>query len=116
MSDGVGPPPARREATRPRRARRRARPPARPARGAIRTARAGSTPLSSVTRPGRMRLAACAGERCGRPSLLAILLQHPNAIVSTDNLLAELWGDAPPASADKSIHVYVSRLRKELGP
>jgi DNA-binding SARP family transcriptional activator len=49
-------------------------------------------------------------------SLLAILLQHPNAIVSTDHLLAELWGDAPPASADKSIHVYVSRLRKELGP
>jgi DNA-binding SARP family transcriptional activator len=37
------------------------------------------------------------------------------AIVSTDHLLAELWGDAPPASADKSIHVYVSRLRKELG-
>ena len=49
-------------------------------------------------------------------SLLAILLQHPNAIVSTDHLLAELWGDAPPASADNSIHVYVSRLRKELGP
>src|SRR3954451_8636242 len=49
-------------------------------------------------------------------SLLAILLQQPNAVVSTDHLLAELWGDAPPASADKSIHVYVSRLRKELGP
>ena len=49
-------------------------------------------------------------------SLLAILLQHPNAIVSTDHLLAELWGDAPPASADNSIQVYVSRLRKELGP
>jgi DNA-binding SARP family transcriptional activator len=49
-------------------------------------------------------------------SLLAILLQHPNAIVSTDHLLAELWGDAPPASADNSIHVYISRLRKDLGP
>jgi DNA-binding SARP family transcriptional activator len=49
-------------------------------------------------------------------SLLAILLQHPNAIVSTDHLLAELWGDAPPASADNSTHVHVSRLRKELGP
>src|SRR4051794_23649854 len=49
-------------------------------------------------------------------SLLAILLQHPNAIVSTDHLLAELWGEAPPASADNSIHVHVSRLRKELGP
>src|SRR3954454_7978787 len=49
-------------------------------------------------------------------SLVAILLQHPNAIVSTDHLLAELWGDAPPPSADNSIHVYVSRLRKEFGP
>src|SRR3954452_8717968 len=92
-----------------------------------------------------MRLAACAGERycrpeppmdfrvlgplevsdCGRAvalggvkqrSLLAILLQHPNAIVSKDHLLAQLWGDAPPASADNSIHVYVSRLRREFGP
>ena len=29
--------------------------------------------------------------------------------------MAELWGDAPPATAAKSIQVYVSRLRKELG-
>src|SRR4051794_14106621 len=49
-------------------------------------------------------------------SLLAILLQRPNAVVSTDHLLAELWGDSPPGSAENSIHVYVSRLRKELGP
>src|SRR4029079_12445790 len=49
-------------------------------------------------------------------SLLAILLQRPNAIVSADHLLGELWGDAPPASAENSIHVYVSRLRKALGP
>ena len=48
-------------------------------------------------------------------SLLAVLLQHPNEIVSTDHLLGELWGDSPPATADKSIQVYVSRLRKELG-
>ena len=48
-------------------------------------------------------------------SLLAILLQHANEIVSTDHVLAELWGDAPPATAAKSIQVYVSRLRKELG-
>ena len=38
-----------------------------------------------------------------------------SAVVSTDHLLVELWGDAPPASADNSIHVYISRLRKELG-
>ena len=49
-------------------------------------------------------------------SLLAVLLQHPYEIVSTDHLLGELWGDEPPATADKSIQVYVSRLRKTLGP
>src|SRR3954465_9008492 len=49
-------------------------------------------------------------------SLLAMLLQHANAIVSTDHLQAELWGDAPLASADNSIQVYVSRLRRELEP
>jgi len=49
-------------------------------------------------------------------SLLAILLQRPNAIVSADHLAAGLWGDAPPSTADNSIHVYISRLRKELGP
>jgi DNA-binding SARP family transcriptional activator len=49
-------------------------------------------------------------------SLLAILLQRPNAIVSADHLAAELWGDAPPSTADNSIHVYISRLRKERGP
>ena len=49
-------------------------------------------------------------------SLLAILLLHANEVVSTDRLHAELWGDRPPSTAAKSIQVYVSRLRKELGP
>ena len=49
-------------------------------------------------------------------SLLAILLLHANQLVSADQLIAELWGDAPPATAAKSVQVYVSRLRKELGP
>src|SRR5688572_20407149 len=49
-------------------------------------------------------------------SLLAVLLQHANQVVSTDHLLQELWGDAPPATAAKSIQVYVHRLRKLLGP
>jgi DNA-binding SARP family transcriptional activator len=48
-------------------------------------------------------------------SLLAVLLQHANEIVSTDELLGELWGDAPPATAAKSIQVYVFHLRKVLG-
>lgn len=48
-------------------------------------------------------------------SLLAILLLHANQVVSSDRLIDELWRDAPPATAAKSIQVYVSRLRKELG-
>jgi DNA-binding SARP family transcriptional activator len=44
-------------------------------------------------------------------SLLAILLLHANEIVSTDRLFAELWGDAPPATAAKSIQITRSRHR-----
>jgi DNA-binding SARP family transcriptional activator len=48
-------------------------------------------------------------------SLLAVLLLHANEVVSTDRLIDELWGGAPPATAAKSVQVYVSKLRKELG-
>jgi DNA-binding SARP family transcriptional activator len=47
--------------------------------------------------------------------LLAVLLLRRNELVSPDLLRAELWGERPPATAAKSIQVYVSRLRKELG-
>jgi len=48
-------------------------------------------------------------------SLLAILLLHANELVSTDHQIDQLWGGTPPATAAKSIQVYVSRLRKVLG-
>jgi len=48
-------------------------------------------------------------------SLLAVLLLHGNEVVSTDRLADALWGQTPPPTAAKSIQVYVSRLRKELG-
>jgi DNA-binding SARP family transcriptional activator len=48
-------------------------------------------------------------------SLLAVLLLHANQVVSADRLIDELWGEEPPATAAKTIQVYVSRLRKELG-
>jgi DNA-binding SARP family transcriptional activator len=48
-------------------------------------------------------------------SLFAVLLLHANEVVSTDRLIDALWGEAPPRTAAKSIQVYVSRLRKELG-
>jgi DNA-binding SARP family transcriptional activator len=48
--------------------------------------------------------------------LLAVLLLHANRVVTPDQLRAELWGESPPATASKSIQIYVSRHRKELGP
>jgi DNA-binding SARP family transcriptional activator/ABC-type branched-subunit amino acid transport system substrate-binding protein/DNA-binding beta-propeller fold protein YncE len=48
-------------------------------------------------------------------ALFALLLLHANEIVSTDRLIDQLWGESPPRTALKSVQVYVSRLRKELG-
>jgi DNA-binding SARP family transcriptional activator len=48
-------------------------------------------------------------------SLLAVLLLHANEVVSSDRLIAELWGERPPVTAAKSVQIYVSRLRREMG-
>jgi len=47
-------------------------------------------------------------------ALLAVLLLHANEVVSTDRLLDDVWGSSPPATAAKSVQLYVSRLRKVL--
>jgi DNA-binding SARP family transcriptional activator len=49
-------------------------------------------------------------------ALLAILLLHANEPVSVDRLVDELWGEQPPGTAAHSVEVYVSQLRKALGP
>jgi len=49
-------------------------------------------------------------------ALLALLLLNRNRVVPTDRLVDELWGDEPPARATKALQVYVSQLRKALGP
>jgi DNA-binding SARP family transcriptional activator len=49
-------------------------------------------------------------------ALLAVLLLHRAEVVSTDRLIDDLWGERPPATAVKSVQVYVSHLRKLLGP
>jgi len=49
-------------------------------------------------------------------ALLTVLLLHVGKVVSTDRLIDELWGDAPPRSAHHLLHVYVSSLRKALTP
>ena len=48
-------------------------------------------------------------------ALLAVLLLHRGQVVSMDQLIDQLWGERPPASAAKSVQVYVSNLRKALG-
>ena len=48
-------------------------------------------------------------------ALLAVLLLHRNDAVSIDQVIDELWGERPPATAAKTVQVYVSQLRKALG-
>jgi len=47
-------------------------------------------------------------------SLLACLLLRPGQLVPTDTLIAELWGDSPPHTANNMVSIYVHRLRKEV--
>src|SRR3954447_5062219 len=49
-----------------------------------------------------------------RRALLAHLLIHANEVVSAEQLIDELWDEHPPATAAKSVQVYVSQLRKAL--
>jgi len=49
-------------------------------------------------------------------SVLAILLMHANELVTTDQLIDQIWGGTPPARAGKNVQVHISRLRKLLDP
>jgi DNA-binding SARP family transcriptional activator len=45
---------------------------------------------------------------------LAALIVRANRVVSFDQLMTELWADAPPPRAAAAIYVYISRIRKFL--
>ena len=47
-------------------------------------------------------------------ALLGLLLVHAGETVSRDRLMEALWGEAPPATVDSALHVYLSRLRRLL--
>jgi DNA-binding SARP family transcriptional activator len=47
--------------------------------------------------------------------VLVVLLLHPNESVHAERLALALWGQDAPATAAKTVQVYVSRLRKALG-
>jgi DNA-binding SARP family transcriptional activator/ABC-type transport system substrate-binding protein len=46
---------------------------------------------------------------------IAVLLLHPNEVVSRDRLIEGLWGTSPPATAGHTLDTYMSRLRRALG-
>jgi DNA-binding SARP family transcriptional activator len=48
-------------------------------------------------------------------SLLAALLLDANRVVSVDQLVDQLWGDAPPATARVTLQSHILRLRSALG-
>ena len=48
-------------------------------------------------------------------SLLACLLLRSGQLVPTDSLILELWGDAPPSTANNLVSIYVHRLKKVIG-
>ena len=51
-----------------------------------------------------------------RALLAFLLLSHRDHGVSMSRLIDVLWGDEPPATATKALQVYVSQLRRALGP
>ena len=48
-------------------------------------------------------------------ALLGLLLLHADEPVSTSRIVDALWGESPPATADKLVQGYVHALRKQLG-
>ncbi len=49
-------------------------------------------------------------------TLLAVLALEPGRVVSVDRLVEALWPGDPPETAPHAVQVYVSQLRKALGP
>ncbi|HEV3311117.1 MAG TPA: BTAD domain-containing putative transcriptional regulator [Chloroflexota bacterium] len=47
-------------------------------------------------------------------SVLALLAIHVGEVLSTERIVDEIWADLPPSSAPRTVHSYVSRLRKAL--
>lgn len=52
----------------------------------------------------------------GKPlALLRILALNRNRVVSTEELIDEIWGEEPPETATKALQGHISQLRKALG-
>lgn len=46
---------------------------------------------------------------------MTAMLLRPGQIVPVSTLIAELWGDDPPAMAANLVAIYVARLRQIIG-
>ena len=49
-------------------------------------------------------------------AVLALLLIHADREVPTSRLIDGVWADSPPATAERTLHVYMARLRGLLEP
>ena len=49
-------------------------------------------------------------------ALLAALLLHRGEVLNSDRLIDLIWGERPPATAAKTLQVYVSHLRTPSRP
>jgi YVTN family beta-propeller protein len=49
-------------------------------------------------------------------AVLALLLLHPNEVISLDRLIDTIWGERAPETAPAAVHGSISRLRKTLEP
>ena len=67
-------------------------------------------PLTAVS-DGQVRNLGGARQRM----VLAVLLAHPDRVVSQDALIDAVWSGDPPAAAKTTLHGYVSHLRREVG-
>ncbi|QXJ26128.1 AfsR/SARP family transcriptional regulator [Actinomadura graeca] len=47
-------------------------------------------------------------------TVLTVLLIRSDQVVALDQLITEIWGDAPPRRAMAGLHVYISQVRKFL--
>jgi basic membrane lipoprotein Med (substrate-binding protein (PBP1-ABC) superfamily)/DNA-binding SARP family transcriptional activator len=70
--------------------------------------------LGSLSVVGNGRVAALGPPK--QRALLAILLTHIGEVVPVDRLVELLWGTAAPRTAEHSIQIYVSDLRRAFEP
>src|SRR5437763_11623718 len=78
-------------------------------RGSVGTHRGGSMEFKILgPLEGRQDDRALAPTAAKQRLLLAILLLHPNEVVSSDRLIETLWGGRPPAGAPKALQMHVS--------